>query len=279
MKHHSLRQSAIHLLIISLLLSILAVSLISFRTGQVYTDFLKQLGITKGEANEKIANSLLGGSIDYYGLRNLKNIALNDRAAIAKELSAYAKQYVNSPEYIKQYLALKESNKPEAMKVETPEELRSNTIKRAREAVQEMEESLKKAPSDMKSIFEKTLEAARQNLKNAEDPNSKYLKSYTQNFPTLEKQMKQSYDNAIKSWEARYPANHLLFVKGRLQEFLTATRDIDFNAQLTTRNGIKYFVNPDYERKDNRWKMAFRAGKPAIDVARSFAEQWTSEIK
>lgn len=253
--------------------------MVSFKTEVMFDDFLKQLGMTKGQANQKITNSLLGGSIDYFGVRNLKNIAVNDRAAIAKELSAYAKQYVNSQEYIKQYIALKESNKPEPMKVETPEELRTSTIKRAREAVQEMEESLKKAPSDMKSIFEKTLEAAKQNLKNAEDPNNKYLKSYSQNFATLEKQMKQSYENALKSWETRYPANHLLFVKGRLQEFLNATKDIDFNAQLTTRNGIKYFVNADYERKDNRWKMAFRAGKPAIDVARSFAEQWIGEIK
>lgn len=235
--------------------------------------------MTKGEANEKITNSLLGGSIDPYGARNLKNILLNDRAAIVKDVSAYARQYLNSPEYIKQYMDLKESQKPQAMKVETPEELRVSTIKRAKEAIQEMEESLKKAPADMKSIFEKTLEAARQNLKDAEDPNNKYLKSYTQNFPTLEKQLKQSHEHALQNWEAKYPTNHLLFIKVRLQAFLDATKDIDFAAQLTERNGIKYFVNPNYERKDNRWKMAFRAGKPAIETARAFAEQWMNEIK
>lgn len=125
--------------------------------------------------------------MDPYGARNLKNILSNDRAAIVKDLATYAKQYLNSPEYIKQYMDLKESQKPQPMKVETPEELRVTTIKRAREGVQQMEESLKKAPADMKSIFEKTLEAARQNLKNAEDPNNKYLKAYTENFPALEK--------------------------------------------------------------------------------------------
>lgn len=279
MKHHSLRQSAIHVFLLSLILSILGISLISFRSGQLYSDFLKQLGISKTEANEKITNGFLGGSIDVYGIRNLKNVVLNDRAAIVQELAAYAKQHANSPEYIKEYLALKENNKPEAMKVETPEELRANTIKRAKEAVTEMEESLKKAPADMKSIFEKTLEAAKQNLKNAEDPNNKYLKSYAQNYTTFEKQMKQSHENALKSWETKYPGNHLLFVKVRLQYFLDATKDIDFNAQLIERKGIKYFVNPDYERKGNQWKMAFRAGKPAVEAARAFAEQWMNEIK
>jgi hypothetical protein len=279
MKQHSLRQSSIHIFLLVLIMSIVGVSMISFKNEQLYTDFLKQLGLSKAEANEKITNSLLSGALDPNGIRNLKNIVLNDRAAIVKDVSAYAKQYAGSPEFIKQYLALKEENRPEAMKIETPDELRINTIRRAREAVKEMEESLKKAPSDMKSIFEKTLETAKQNLKTTEDPDNKYMKSYAQNFASLQQQMKQSHENALKSWEAKYPSNHLLFIKVRLQEFLDATKDVDFAAQVTERNGIKYFVSKDYERKDNRWKMAFRAGKPAIEAARAFAEEWLSEIK
>ena len=279
MKHHSLRQSAIHIFILTLILSIIGVSLISFRTEQLYGDFLKQLGITKQEANEKITNSFLGGSLNYYGIKNLKTIVVNDRAEIVRDVSIYAKQHANSAEYIKQYTSLKENNKPKARKFETPEEMRNNMITQAKEGVKNTEESLKKAPADMKSIFEKTLESARQNLKNAEDPNNKYIKSYTQNFPAFEKQMQTLQENDLKAWEAKYPTNHLLFIKGRLQEFLEATKDVDFNAQLTERNGKKYFVNPDYERKNYRWKMAFRAGKDAVQAARSFAEQWMNEIK
>jgi hypothetical protein len=91
--------------------------------------------------------------------------------------------------------------------------------------------------------------------------------------------MQQSYENSIKDWEARYPANHLLFIKVKLQAFLDATSDIDFNAQLKEKGGIKYFVNPDHERKENRWKMAFRAGKEAVEAGRAFAEQWIAEIQ
>lgn len=279
MKHHSIRQSAIHLFLISLILSILGVSLISFRSEQLYGDFLKQLGITKQEANEKITSSFLAGGLDYYGIRNLKSIVTNDRAAIVKDLAAYAKQYVSSAEYIKQYMALKENNRPQPYKLETPEEFRATLIKQTKEAVQQMEESLKKAPADMKSMFEKSVEAARQNLKQVEDPNNKYLKSYTQNFATTEKQMKESHEHLLKEWEAKYPTNHLLYVKVRLQDFLASTNNIDFSAQLTERNGKKYFVNPDYERKNQRWKMAYRAGKEAVEAARAFAEQWSNEIK
>ncbi len=279
MKHHSLRQTAIHIFILSLILSILSVSLVSFRSVQLYGDFLKQLGITKQEANEKISGSFLGGGLDHYGMRNLKNILTNDRAAVVKDIAAYAKQYAGSQEYLKEYGELRERNKPQPHKYETPEEMRTNMIKNAKLAVQQTEESIKKAPAEMKAIFEKTAEAAKQNLKQAEDPNNKYIKVYTQNFPAMEKHMKQLEEQQLKEWEAKYPNNHLLYIKVRLQEFLEATKDIDFDAQLVEKKGIKYFVNPDYERKGDRWKLAFRAGKGAVEAAREFAQQWMNEIK
>jgi hypothetical protein len=279
MKQHYYRQSSIHVFLLTLILIIVGASLLSFKTEQLYGDFLKQLGITKQEADGKISNSFLAGGLDYYGIRNAKSIVTNDRAAVVKDIASYAKQYALSAEYVKQYIALKESNKPQPYKIETPEEMRSNMIRQAKEAVQQTEESLKKAPAEMKAIFEKTLDAAKQNLKQIEDPNNESIKAYTENYAAAEKQMKESYENLLKQWEAKYPTNHLLYIKVRLQEFLNATKNIDFSAQLIEKNGVKYFVNPDYERKDNRWKAAFRAGKEAVEAARTFAEQWMNEIK
>lgn len=279
MKQHYYRQSSIHVFLLTLILIIVGASLLSFKTEQLYGDFLKQLGISKQEANDKISSSFLTGGLNYYGMRNAKSIVTNDRAVVVKDIASYAKQYAASAEYIKQYMTLKESNKPQPYKLETPEEMRSNMIRQAKEAVQQTEESTKKAPAEMKAIFEKTLDAARQNLKQIEDPNNESIKAYTENFPAAEKQMKESYENLLKQWEAKYPTNHLLYIKVRLQEFLNATKDIDFSAQLVEKNGVKYFVNPAYERKDNRWKAAFRAGKEAVEAARAFAEQWTNEIK
>lgn len=278
MKHHSLRRTAIHIFLLTMILSIFSLSLASFRSAQLYGDFLKQLGISKQEANEKISSSFLAGGLDHYGIKNLKNILTNDRAAVVKDLATYAKQYASSPEYLKLYGALKESNKPQPYPLETPEQLRATMLKQAKEAVQQTEETVKKAPVEMKAIFEKTLEAVKQNLRQVEDPNNKQLKSYTQNFPSLEKQMKESHEQQLKAWEAKYPANQFLYIKIRLQEFLDATKDIDFDAQLTERKGVKYFVNPDYERKGNRWKLAFRAGKSAVETARELAQQWVNEI-
>jgi hypothetical protein len=56
-------------------------------------------------------------------------------------------------------------------------------------------------------------------------------------------------------------------------------KDVDFAAELFERKGVKYFTNPVYERKSDRWKMVFRAGKEVVEVARAFVQQWMLELK
>ena len=270
----------LRLCIAGLILVILSLFLFSFEMKKLSGDFLKQLGLSQAEADSKITNSLLGGSLDYYGIRNLKNILVNDRAEVVKDIATHAKQYVNSEAFKKEYNRLRENNKPAPpQKTDTPEEMRASMIKMAKEFVKNTEDGIKTATPDMKKVFEQMLETAKKNLKDAEDPNNKNIKNYAQNYEAIKKMYQQSYDNSIKEWENNYPANHLLYIRVKLQAYLEATNDIDFSAQLFEKNGKKYFVNPLYERKGYRWKMAFRAGKEAVETGRSFATQWISEIK
>ena len=116
-------------------------------------------------------------------------------------------------------------------------------------------------------------------MKDAEDPNNQYLAAYRKNYPQSVKTFKDSYERSIADWNENYPQNQLLFVKKRLQQFLDETRNIDFAAELTEKNGKKVFVNPDYEHKSSRWKMAFRAGKEVVEPARDFVQKWIEEIR
>ena len=65
----------------------------------------------------------------------------------------------------------------------------------------------------------------------------------------------------MAEWEKKYPTNHLLYVKVRLQEFMNETKDIDFGAELVAKNGKKYFVNRDYELRAIGGKWLFVQGK------------------
>src|SRR5688572_10550864 len=108
------------ILAITLLLSIFLLN--SFTAHRIGEEFMKQLGISKTAADEKITNSILGGSLDVYGLKNAKNIATGNRGQIAKDLLVYTKTYLSSPTFIKEYETLKQNNKPKKDVVKTPSE-------------------------------------------------------------------------------------------------------------------------------------------------------------
>ena len=251
----------------------------SFSAQKFGDDFLKQLGITKQSADEKITNSILGGYIDSYGAKTAKNIALGNRKAVTLDLLTYIKKYVGSAAFVKEYSEMRERYKPVEEKLQTPEQMRSENIAAYKKAVADAEQNVKKVDASIKQIFEKALEDAKKALKDAEDPNNKYYINYAKNYPQLEKNFKESHDRSIADWNVKYPQNQLLFVKKRLQEFLDATKDIDFSAELTEKNGKKIFVKSEYEHKDNRWKMAFRSGKEVVEPSRDFVQKWIDEIK
>ena len=253
--------------------------LFSFTANRFAEDFLQQLGITKTGADEKITNSILGGYLDQYGLRNAKNIAAGNRSAVAKDLLAYTKQYISSTAFQKEYNQLRESNKPKPGTIQTAEEMRTGIIEQYKKSIAESEANMKKADASMKSIFEPILVALKQELKNAEDPNNKMLANYKKNYGEMLKSIEASNQQGLADWEAKYPANQLHFIKERLKQFLEETSNIDFGAQLIEKNGKKYFANQAYEHRGNRWKLAFRAGKEVVEPARMFVQNWIDEIK
>ena len=157
--------------------------------------------------------------------------------------------------------------------------MRTGMIEQYKKSVAETEANMKKSDSSMKKIFEPILVSLRQELKNAEDPNNKMLANYKKNYPEMIKSMEASNQQRLADWEAKYPADKLVFVKERLKQFMEETSNIDFSASLIEKNGKKYFTNPAYEHKGNRWKLAFRAGKEVVEPARAFVQGWIAEIK
>lgn len=265
---------------VAFLLSALSLLFFSFTVSKkMADDFFKQLGITQAESDKKITSSFLAGYLDAYGVKNAKNIALDNRTAVTRDLLNYTKKYVNSPAFIKEYVALKESNRPVKNKIKTPEELQQEMIADAKKAIINNEATLKKADQQFKNIYEDVLVQSKMHLKEAEDPNNKNLAAYRKNYEALVKETEESYMRQLAYWEAAYPSNHMLYIKKRLLEFMSETTNIDYSAELITKNGVKYFVSKDYERKSKRWKMAFRAGREVLEPTREFVQQWINEIE
>lgn len=264
--------------IIILILALISMFLFSFTLHRVSNDFLKELGIAPNEAEEKITNSILGGYLDTYGVKNIKSITTGNRKKLVADLLVYTKQHVQSQAFVKQYKAMKESRKPQPAKIQTPDEMRRDMIEQYKKSIAETEASLKKADASMKPVFEKLLVDAGKQLKEVQDPNNKMIASYAKNYPDMLKMIDLQHQSKIEQWEKEFPDNHLLFVKERLEMFMKETKNIDFDAALQVKNGKKYFVNIEYERKSNYWKMAFRAGRDVVLTAREYVSDWISTI-
>jgi hypothetical protein len=66
--------------------------------------------LTRRQLN--IKNSILQGSLYYYGAKNAKNIIAGNRVAVVNEVVAYAKKYSSSPEFKASYKKYRDEMKP-----------------------------------------------------------------------------------------------------------------------------------------------------------------------
>jgi hypothetical protein len=258
------------------------VSLISFRTEKLGDEVWKMLGITKQAGTEKIKNSFMNGYLDHYGLKNAKNVAMNDRAAIAKDLLAYTKQFIASPEFTKTYEKWRADAKPEMDKlkpVRTLEEIQKEEIAKTEKSIKDIEKSLKEMP-DMTKALQPLLDMQKQSLKDYKaNPKHEYFVNMRMGDEWDNKSKMDSYAERMKRWEKDYPVKANDFIAVRLEEMMESTADIDYNAQLVEKYGKKRFVNPKYEGKNTEWKQGFRAGKEVTEMSRSFVKEWLKEIK
>lgn len=263
-----------------LLLSMI-VLLSSFSINKANDDVWKILGITKQAGDEKIKNSFMYGYLYYYGVKNIKNLAVNDRGAIAKDLLAYAKQYVSSEAFKKEYDLMRKNAKPqepELKPLRSIEEIQQNEIAKTEKSIKDTEKNMKDMPQYAKSM-EPMLAILKDNLKKYQDPKNSYFASVAMGEKYDNESQVRSYNERMKQWEVGYPETVNRFITARLQKMLDATKDIDYNAELVEKWGKKKFVNPAYEAKNTEWKQGFRAGKEITENARIFAQKWLDELQ
>jgi len=263
------------------LLAILSLFLFSFTmTYKLGDDVWKQLGLSQTQGTEKIRNSFINNYFDAYGIRNAKNIAVGNRAAVAKDLLAFAKQYVNSTAFKSAYEKERASAKPVAPTVSTrtKEDIRKEKIEEVKKQMKDTEDYLKTASGDMKKTMQEILEMHKASLKDYQDPNSQMIELFWQGEQFSRNGDQKQYDENLKRWEKDYPADFKEVIKIRLKHYLDVANTVDFSAELVEKYGKKRFVNPKYEGKNYEWKMIFRAGKEVYDVTKPTAEQWLKEL-
>ncbi|MGN6355814.1 MAG: hypothetical protein ACTHLB_20675 [Parafilimonas sp.] len=279
-KHISFIMRSMKLNFSAIILIAFCYALLSFKTTRFNNDVFAIIGISSTQANEKISNSILNGYMQTWGIKNVKNIAAGNRSAVAMDLLSHTKKYLSSDDFVRLYAAEKENHKPQLPAAPaTPEAYRKELIGQATQTLESAQKYYDNASAEDKASFKSALDDAKKYLEDLQKPDNEFLKYYTDNYATmLEYYSKDSTDKAAK-WQESYPDNPMLFIKKRLEEFMAATADIDFNAATIERNGKLYFADQKYEAKNNKWKMAFRAGSDVVQTSRTFVQQWINEIK
>ena len=241
----------------------------------------QQLGITREKGMENIRESFMNGYLHYYGVKNVRDIMLNDRAAIAKDLISYAKQHVSSEAFKKQYELERKNAKPAEpdFAAKTKEEIRKQKIAETEKAIKETEANIKKITPEMAKAVEPVVEMFKSNLNDYKDPNSAMIELFYQSEKMKKESSLKSHEERLKSWEKNYPEDYRQFIKARLEKFINLATTVDFNAELKTVNGKRKFVNPLYEGKSYDWKQIYRAGNEVIQPSIAAAQQWINELK
>lgn len=264
-----------------LLLLVFSQTFFAFSTRTLLDDFWQNLGVSKEKGTNSLKQSFISGYFAHYGPAKVKNLAAADRAAVAKDLMEYAKQYFNSPAFEQEYQKARAAAKPQpsGRKMKTKEEIRAERIAETEKGIRETEENLKKMSADLAKSIRPMLDVLKENLKEYKDPNSQMIEIMYQgevmNFGAEEK----GHQERMSEWEKDYPADAKAIIRKRLEHFIQVASTVDFSAELKTVGDKKKFVKAAYEGKSTEWKQIFRAGKEVIQPAVAFARQWLAEMK
>ena len=265
----------------------LLIILVGFYSGKVMDDrvksLLKTLKLSEADVNSTIFSNISAPSFYFPNIKELKRITTGERSAMVDVVGSYVKQYASSEDFKKQYNEFRETKKPtEPEKPKTMEQLKNETRESYKKSIAEMKESRAKASADQKGIFDETIKSLEEQLVELDDPNnamfSPEMDTYMQ---TAYQQQMEQYNQQVSEWEATYPeSNSNLLIKKCLESFIDQSKDVDFKAPTAIDDkGKTVFVKQEYERKNNFWKLCYRAGKETTESARQFARAWLSELK
>jgi predicted phage tail protein len=254
----------------------------SYQAKKLTDDVWKMLGLSRQSGVDAVKNSFLNGYLYYFGVKNTKNLAAYDRAAITRDLLHYTKEYISSGDFKKQYENLRKNaqpQEPELKPLRSIAEIQKEEIAKTEKSIKDTEKTIKEVKADMAKAIQPVLDMLRQNLKDYQDPNHQLFASIAMGEKYQQENEVKNYNDYMKKWEKDFPENINLFIADKLKKMLEYTKDIDYNAALVEKYGRKRFVNPAYEAKRTEWKQGFRAGKVVTEQARTFAEKWLVELR
>ncbi len=256
-----------------------------FYSGKIIDDeaksLLQTLKLSEDNAKSTIFSDISSTSFYLPGIKELKSIAINDRASQVEVVGKYVKDFTASEEFKKRYNEYRESRKPsQPEKPKTAAELKKEYKENMQKSIEEMQKAKSEAPADQKAMYDETIKMFEEQLKEIDNPDNPMFSPEMDTYSKMgyDQQMEQ-HKKDVAAWEAKYPINNPKpLIKTWLESFLEQTKDVDFGAQTAIDKNRTLFVKQEYEKKNNLWKLCYRGGKETTEASRKFAQNWLKEV-
>lgn len=242
-------------------------------------DHLATLGISEGRAREAVFDSFVTDAVSIAG-KPAAFLAMTPaaRVALVNFTLNLARTFVDSDEFKRRYADHREANGPDPL----PEEQTADAILAKQRAgfenqVAEMRKLFDQITPEQRATLEEGWKDMRDQLTAMEKGERR--QQIDANLKEQRADQVRQRDAAVKEFEKTFPSDHRALVAMRLRHFLDVTSDVAYDAQLVDKDKKKVFANATLEAKPAEWKMAYRAGKPATDAARSFAQKWLADLQ
>jgi hypothetical protein len=240
---------------------------------------MADFGLDENELKSGIVNSLTHGYLAAYPDKKLFRAAsAAAQAAFVKNTMSWVQSYTETAAFKAEYEKKRQEAKPSPAKSKgSPDEQYAMFQAEQRRNIETMKKDLAKMPPEMRKQMQEAVKQMEANVDiSTKDPQmaARLKESYRQNAIDEQK----GYQNRLKEWETKYPADTRVLIAARLREFLELSRDIPFEAKLVSKGEVKRFADPQYEGKSSQWKQCFRAGRQPVQAARAYALNWLSQI-
>jgi hypothetical protein len=241
-------------------------------------DHLATLGISEGRAKEAVFDSFMADAVSLAG-KPAAFIAMSpaSRVALVNFALTLSRTFVESDDFKRRYADHREANGPEPL----PEAQSADAIfKKQRDGFENQVAEMRKLFDQITPEQRATLEEGWKEMRDQFDAMEKGERraQIEANIKAQRAEQVRQRDAAMKEFDKTYPADPRALVAMRLRRFLDVTKDVDYSAQLVDKDKKKVFADAAFEARPAEWKMAFRAGKPATDAARAFAQQWLADL-
>jgi hypothetical protein len=246
--------------------------------GVVANDGLREMGVSAADARRGLIRAIGSGSVDYsMAAPAFKAASGPVRAQLASGAVAWAKAHTRSAEFKTAYAEMRNGRKPPAPAFDgTPEDEFRRQFDAQVKATEASRAAMESLPPESRRETESEIRQALAAIAQLDTPEMRDRQ--IAGVRMERNQHVATHTEALRQWETEFPEDASPVLARRLKAFLEISADVDYAARLELRNGKMRFVDEAYEVRSREWKLCYRAGKEAVDAARSAAAAWMQEM-